>query len=410
MASNTAQDTKPTYPELLDIPSVTLADAVTQVELCLKYKQRRGCPVLVGEAGLGKTQVFHQIARRNGYKVLPIHAAQYNLTGAGVPGRAQDGFFDLAVPSVFPKEGEKVIVLFDEINRAVKHAINMFFTMLEDRRLFNYILPEDCIVAAAMNPSDAKYAVTKIESEPAIRRRVKWFWVIPSQSDWLAYAKTKDFHRGDSAPAVDKPCHPGILQYFRSNPKRIHDAAAQLADKQYTCPATIQTISEDAYVMEAEGIPLFSERAKIRFGSSIGMTTTAELCEFLETFKVLVTADDVLYHPNKAKHAIQKLLDDNQHERVSDLAENVLTVMFSDMPANMKQTARNFLTFCQTLPLEQATAFTSQLSAAADNDTKRTYLRDLMGALQYFDEWFDLQRKVDDTLNNIDAAIENGGA
>jgi hypothetical protein len=400
--------TKPTYPELLDIPSATLKEAGEQIDVTIEYAQRRACIVLVGESGLGKTQIFDQIARKHKYNLCPIHAAQFNLIGAGIPGRAENGFFDLAVPSSFPKPGEKSIVFFDEINRAVKHAINMFFTMLEDRRLFNYRLPEGCIVAAAMNPSDAQYAVTKIENEPAIRRRVKFLWITHSSSDWLAYAETANFHYGDCVVARDKPCHPDILAYFRANPKAIYDVKAKEAGRQYVCPATIQTISEDAYVLAAAEIPLAGERARTRFSASIGLTQTQQLVAYIEDHSVMISAADVLYRPRATRTAIQSLKDDAQHEKLADLAENVLTVLFADLPEDMNQTARNFLSFCRILPLEQAAAFCQQMNAHAEGDVKFNYLKNLMAALQHLPNWFNLQIQFDSTHRAIDEAITTG--
>ena len=91
------------YAERLDIPQVTLAEAKEQILMSIEFKQRRGCFILVWEAGLGKTQIFTQIAREVGYRLQPIHSAQYNLMGACIPRKAEGEFFDIAVPSMFPK-------------------------------------------------------------------------------------------------------------------------------------------------------------------------------------------------------------------------------------------------------------------------------------------------------------------
>lgn len=403
-----AQAAQHAYATQLDIPSVTLLEAQEQIELGLLASQRRFCPVLVGESGLGKTQIFSQIARKHGYTVMPIHAAQFNLVGAGVPSRAENGRFKIAVPDMFPRPEEKVIVLFDELNRAVRHAINMFFTMLEDRRMFDYTLPEHCMVAAAMNPSDDDYNVTKIENEPAIRRRVKFMWVTVSPTDWLNHASTPEFHHGDCVVARDKPCHPDILSYFRANLKHVYDVNARKAGKQYVCPANIQTISEDAYVLRSAGRSLTGECARTRFAASIGETAAQQLIAYIENHAVMVGADDVLYRPREASRAIQKLLNDSQHEKLADLSENVLALLFSDLPENLNQIARNFVKFCTTLPTEQAAAFCQQMRGYADTEKKLEYLRNLMGTLQHQDGWFELQSLFDKTHRDIDAAIQNG--
>ena len=120
------EQTELSYPERMDIPQVTLAEAKKQILLSLRSKQRRGCFILVGESGLGKTQIFNQIQKEENYNIHPIHTAHWGLMGSGIPRKAEGGFFDVAVPSIFPKEGEKAILLFDELNQGLKHAISMF--------------------------------------------------------------------------------------------------------------------------------------------------------------------------------------------------------------------------------------------------------------------------------------------
>lgn len=406
-SSKKKEEDTPTYPELLDIPTVTLQEAQLQIELSLTHTQRRGCIVLVGESGLGKTQIFGQIARKYGYQIHPIHTAQYNLMGAGIPRKAEGEFFDIALPSIFPKEGEKGIILFDEINRGLKHAIAMFFTLLEDGRMFNYVLPPQCIVAAAMNPADAAYAVTKLENEPAIRRRVKFLWVEPNPSDWLTYAATPAFHYGDCPVARDKPCHPEILSFFSANPKLIYDVKAQKNNKQYTCPATIQTISEDAYLLGSANIELTSENARTRFGASIGLTMAHQLLAYIENHAVIIGADDVLYRPDKTRRLVQQLVKASAHEKLADLAENVLTLLFADLPKNTVQTAENFLSFCRVLPMEQAASFCQQIRAHANTPAREQYLLSLMRELSANDEWATLQVTFEMVHRKLDIALKS---
>jgi hypothetical protein len=399
--------TAPSYPELLDIPSVSLAEAREQIKLCLKYKQRRGCPVLVGESGLGKTQIYGQIAREMDYTVKPIHTAQYNLMGAGIPKKAEGQFFDIAVPQIFPKPGEKAIVLFDELNRGLKHAIALFFTMLEDGRIFDYRLPPDCIVAAAMNPADAAYSVVSLEKEPAIRRRVKFYWVEPNSTDWLRFAATEEFHYNGVGPAHNKPCHPDILAFFRARPKMVYDTKAKEAGKQYLCPATIETVSEDAYLLEDTGLSLVDETARNRFSASIGLAAMEQLTAYILDHTATVEASDVLYHPRRAMEGVRKLVENAQQEKLADLGENVLTIIFADMPKDVKEVAKNFLAFCKALPVENAASMCQQIRSHATSTAASNYLRDWMGALQHFDEWSKLQLAFDKAHRAINDAVKS---
>jgi len=400
--ANEKKNTELSYAERLDIPRVSLKEAKEQIKLSLQYRQRRGCIILVGESGLGKTQIFHQLCTEENYRLYPIHTAHYGLMGSGIPRKAEGEYFKIAVPDCFPKEGEKAIVLFDELNRGLKHAIAMFFTMLEDGSMFNYRLPEDCLVVATMNPDTAAYTVTNIENEAAIRRRVKFMWVTSDFKGWMEHAKTPMFHSGSFGPARDKPCHPEILDYFRANPKRLYDDKAQKTGKQYLCPATVETISEDAYNLQAAGLSLFDDMAQTRYAASVGVHAATQISEHIKDSSVLLNASDVLEGYNKAtRTAVGKIKANSQEEKLADLCENVLELMFADQ-LEVAPTAKCFLKFCRDLPEEIAANMLFQMKESAVRADARPYLDSLMGELQNYEDWIDIQLKLDKNHRQID--------
>ncbi len=399
--------TELSYPERMDIPQVTLAEAKAQILLSLQSKQRRGCIILVGESGLGKTQIFHQIGRELDYNIKPIHTAHWGLMGSGIPRKAEGEFFDVAVPSIFPKKGEKSILLFDELNRGLKHAIAMFFTMLEDGTMFNYELPEDCLVVGTMNPDTAAYSVTNIENEAAIRRRVKFMYVVPEFSGWLEHAKSEHFHAGSAGPAKDKPCHPSVLAYFTANPKLLYDDKAREQGRQYVCPATVETISEDAYNMNAAGIELHEDTARVRFSASIGLTATAQLQEHIKDSSVMLGATDILGgYAKRAQRAVAKLIKQSQQEKLADLCENVLSLLFAEKP-DVKKTSPNFLTFCKDLPDELCANMLFQMKETAAQANARPYLDALMSELQDYEEWIQIQLELDANHRKMDDGLRS---
>ncbi len=405
--ATTKKENQLSYAERMDIPQVTLTEAKEQILLSLKSKQRRGCIVLVGESGLGKTQIFGQICKELGYELNPIHTAHWGLMGSGIPRKAEGEFFDVAVPSIFPKQGEKSILLFDELNRGLKHAIAQFFTLLEDGTMFNYTLPEDCIVVGTMNPDTAAYAVTNIENEAAIRRRVKFLYVVPEFTGWYHHAKTENFHGNTAGPAKDKCCHEDILGYFKANPKLLYDDKARDQGKQYICPATVETISEDAYNMAADRIPLTGPFARVRFAASIGVTGTTQLIEYIKDSAVMIGATDILSgYTVKAQKGIKSLVKSEQHEKLTDLCENVLALLFADKPT-VKQTAPCFLNFCKDLPHEISANMVFQMAETAKQANAHTYLIELMEDLQLYKDWIDFQLRLDNNHRKVEAGLKS---
>lgn len=394
------------YSEQLDIPQVTLSEAAMLLRLQIEFMQHRGPLILVGESGIGKTQMIHQVARDEKYDVRVINTAQFGLMGTGIPLKAVEEFFKIAVPEIFPRKGENSIVFFDEINRGLKHAIAMFFNMLEDRRMFNYVLPDSCIVAGAMNPATLNYQVTPIEKEPAIRRRLKFLYIIPGVRGWLNHAETPEFHRGSKGPAKNKPCHPSILSFFRAQPKLICDAKTRDAGKQYTCPATIETISEDAYILDAKRIPLDGEVARMDFGSSIGLTVATQLLTHIKDSTIMIGADDILYRYKKASKGVKHMVAKHLHEPLADLCVNVLTLMFADAsPTKIKTVSGNFLKFCLDIPNEMRANMLFQLKETAVQNNAQSYLDDLMGVLQEEEKWIEIQKSIDKSHRDVDDKI-----
>lgn len=394
-----------TYAEKLDIPQVTLSEVAQLITLQIKHRQHRGPLLLVGEAGIGKTQLVQQIAEDNGHRLCTINTAQFGLMGGGIPLKTTDDFFKIAVPDILPRPGEKTVLFFDEINRGLKHSISMFFNLIECRRMFNYTLPPECLVIGAMNPTTANYQVSQIDKEAAFRRRLKFLYVIYETRGWIKHAQSDRFHQHSKGPAHGKSCHPDILGFFRSQPKMIYDPKARDAGKQYTCPATIETISEEAYILEEEGISLSGETARIAYGGSIGLAATAQLLTYIKDKSILIGANDILYHFKKTEKALKKLVTKGMHEPLADLCSNVLALLFSDTPKDVKQTATNFVAFCSVLPTELTANMLFQMKETAVQNKTTDYLMMLMSELQNHDPWIAIQRAIDQSHRAIDESL-----
>lgn len=391
------ENKKVDYAELHDMPKATISEACEQIELSIEMRQRRGCYVLVGESGIGKTQIIEQIARRRKMRVCTIRTAHYGLMGAGIPSTKQTkpGFFDIVVPSVFPNPDEPSIVLFDELNQGLQHAIAMFFSMLENGEMFNYKLPDESIVIGTMNPATAQYAVTTIENNAALRRRIKFLYIIHDFKGWLKHAESTMFHGPGSSPvSLNKPCHPAILSYFRVKPNNIYDAGARDNNKLYCCPANIETLSADAYALENTGHDLFGDMAALRYSASIGTTMTAELVRHIKDNSTTINPEDVLTNFKKVRSSIKKLIDNSMHEVLAELDQNVLQILFSTTPP-VKIAAENFVLFVEAHSKDMATAMLTQLKKVAKDNNAESYLKQLMRELQEHDRWSEIHLKID---------------
>jgi hypothetical protein len=396
------------YADLYSIPRATIDEIKKQIVLTWKYNQHRGAILVIGDAGIGKSQLCGQLSREHGATICDVRTAHWGLMSAGIPSvkHQERGFFDIVLPSVFPKEGEKAILVFDEINQGLQHAISMFFSLIEDRRMFNYKLPDDCLVLGLMNPNTAAYAVTQIENNMALRRRLKMFYAIPSYEVWKRHAVTTEFHKSDEyALGNARPCHPLLTRFYEQHPTMFYDFKGQRAQKQYACPATIQTVSLDMYLMEKEKIPLTSDFAQIRYAASVGVPHAAQLVTFLKDEDRSIDPRDVLFDFYRVHDEIVDLINSGRQEVLHEAMQGVLMMLFADQPP-IDKVAKNFVHFLKTLTPDMAMSIFTQLNTISKENNATDYRQKLMIAMNKFPEWVEIHKRADDGQKRVDAGLK----
>jgi hypothetical protein len=373
-----------------------------------KNNQHRGAILIIGDAGIGKSQLCGQLSREYGATICDIRTAHWGLMSAGIPSvkYQEKGFFDIVLPSVFPKPDEKAILVFDELNQGLPHAISMFFSLIEDRRMYNYVLPEDALVIGLMNPNTAQYAVTQIENNMALRRRLKMFYVDPSYGVWRQYAKTLEFHKTDElALGEPKACHPLLLKFYEKHSSFFYDYKAQRAQKQFSCPATIQTISLDMYLMDKEKIPLHGNFAYVRYAASIGIPLANQLLEFLKEEDVSIDPQDILFRFGRVRDDILTLIDNGRQEVLHEAIQGVLQVLFSDRPP-VDSVADNFVELLRIVPPDITMSVFTQFNAVSVENNAVKYRQELMLAMNKHPKWTELHTRIDSGQKRVDSDLK----
>lgn len=412
MSNTTATQTmSETYWDKYGIPRVSLTEALWQIELSLTRNQTRGVWCLISEAGEGKSQGIHGIARKHGRRVVDVRTAQLTHIGAGVPQRADEsGHFKIAVPDDFPREGEKAILFFDEFNQGQPHAIALVFKMLEDRGMYGYKLPDDCLVVIGMNPSTSGYNVTKIEGNHAINRRVKKLYVYNDYGAWKKHAQSENFHLSDG---LKKPCHPWVIKFLNTTPQMLYTIKDRDGNKQFACPATWQTVSLDLHNLEEEGISLTDDKAITRLASSINMVNAEQLVSYIKNNEVRIAPDEILNKYKKGSKLRDRVLQ-LQKEAGGDvprLVETLALTIFADKP-DPDAIADQLVLFWDDLPAELGQAFYQQLGAASKdsggspNKDSIAYMTKLTAALQQNPLWDELNKRINDAHDNFERGLK----
>lgn len=130
-------------------------------------------PVFVwGPPGCGKSQMFAQVAKLLGLRIIDIRLSMFDAVDLrGIP------FADLVAkltvwlrPALFDiKAGDKVLIFFDEMDRAQTSVLNAALQIVLDRRMGEFDLPASVRIAAAGNGKTDRVGTNKIGSAHANR-------------------------------------------------------------------------------------------------------------------------------------------------------------------------------------------------------------------------------------------------
>ena len=143
--------------------------------------------LIEGVHGIGKSAVVAEVASELGYRLADLRLGQQEVADLiGMP-IVKDGCTFWAPPSWWPKEGEKVVIFLDELNRGTQDVKQAIFQLVRDFKLHTHILPDECIVISAINPEADGYDVAPLDI--ALQDR---FWKTlyePTVVEWLVWAE-----------------------------------------------------------------------------------------------------------------------------------------------------------------------------------------------------------------------------
>lgn len=174
-------------------------------------------PLLLGETGIGKTELVKEYCAEHGLTLITIHVSQIepsDLTGlykinkygktdncspSWLPWLAEQKFVEIQAAGTVPFEELKAlemgvvnpkggIVFLDEVNRGHEDIRQSLYQLINERKMHTFELPNNYTIVAAANPSNG---YETYDFDRALVNRFAWIDFQPTPKESVSYLTEK---------------------------------------------------------------------------------------------------------------------------------------------------------------------------------------------------------------------------
>ncbi len=164
-------------------------------------------PVMVlGAPGIGKTALVNEFAGMVGLPCVSLLGSQLAPEDLiGVPQILPNGRSRFCPPTLIARDDPYVLFL-DELNASSPEVQKAFYSLIHERRVGEYCLPDGSVIVAAGNRAEDNALVRPMSS--ALVNRLIHVQLRVSASDWLEWAGGAGLH-------------PLVLEYVKTRPDHL---------------------------------------------------------------------------------------------------------------------------------------------------------------------------------------------
>jgi MoxR-like ATPase len=260
----------------LNLPPLSIAAAkAALIEQFAHPVLRRRATMLWGPRGVGKSSVVQQVAQHFGAPLVDLRLTTIepvDIRGAIYADEVQ-GKTVWFPPEFLPTADQPQGILFlDELTAADQRLQISAYSLILDRRVGHYRLPDGWLVVAAGNASF--HGAVSHDMGTALADRMFHFNVVATIDAFLAHALERGFA-------------PEVLAYLKVRPDKLDDTAAQLAND-HLVGASPRGWEDISNVLKSD----LSEAARRAFVQ--GRIGAANGAEFFGVLRELQAAVDVV--------------------------------------------------------------------------------------------------------------------
>lgn len=149
--------------------------------------------MLVGQHGIGKSEIIKKFYQEKGMKVIPFFLGQMSDPGdlIGLMHKNEKTeVSEFLPPYWWPVDGSPIVLFLDELNRARPEVLQSIMDLTLNKTLAGKKLPIGSIIISAINFGD-EYQVTDLD--PALVSRFNIYYFKPTVNEWLLWASSQHY-------------------------------------------------------------------------------------------------------------------------------------------------------------------------------------------------------------------------
>lgn len=272
------------------------------------------CALLVGHAGIGKTQVVKQWAKEQGYHCEVLIGSLLDPSDIqGMP-HVINNVTNWATPAFFDRikktadNGIRSILFMDELNRGPKDVLGAMLTLILEREVNGHSLPKDTIIVASINPdSDGDYQVDSLDG--AMRNRFLILNVESDAQNWLKYARETGINQV-------------VRDYIAENPTKLYFQSEDQDEMAIATPRSWEMLGKFVDTFNKVDPELHFEIIKGKIGSALG----SQFYNFFLNYVNVVKVEDIEKFVKKYKDINETNIEEIGKDLYKDKLQSIESV------------------------------------------------------------------------------------
>jgi hypothetical protein len=326
---------------------------VKELKQIIPHMMKTKTPLLaIGHHGVGKSSVFRQIAKEHGMKYFDFRLGTVQDPGDVIGlltfelnEKGEKVAVKHVPPTWWPKQGEKTLVFFDELNRARRDMLQMIFQMVLDYRLYTHEVPGEVYFASAINPPTNDYVVTDI-SDKALLSRFCQIKFTPTHGEFLDYLRSTGEHDPDYINFLSEKENMALIDAASNKPFQLEVEADRRA-------------AERVGKLVADGLP---EKywAEV-FGGMVGIEVAVPLQEYYKNNRTKpLSGEEVLDSYTSIKGKVKEFESKQREDLITTSTQNFLSVFTKSGEITPAQVA-NIKAYMLEIPKDMAFGLIKQV-------------------------------------------------